>query len=146
MSIEKVTEVDPSVQLKKNALHQGDRGNSTPMIAKDSDNDGFMSLDELKLKNKVKDQVLGDADLDGDGIVSPKEQVIKGNSTENMEYDLSYAQENAAKLLGMLTGQVGIDTPAQRMLEVMHKCGTGQANDEKLQSLLQSEDDLNLLA
>lgn len=74
---------------KKTEVQWIDADHSASMIAQDHDADGFMSLDELQLKNKLKETLLSGTDLNGDGIISQREAVlatasgIKGNGIKS---------------------------------------------------------------
>ena len=59
-----------------------------------------MSLDELRIKNKLKDAILGSADLNGDGIISMREAVLASSSSSGQSMnsgDLRAATEGSSK-------------------------------------------------
>ena len=100
MSIERAGSVNFYRSFNKPPERQVTGDHSSSMIAQDRDQDGFMSLDELRIKNKLKDAILGSADLNGDGIISMREAVLASSSSSGQSMnsgELRAATEGSSK-------------------------------------------------
>ncbi len=150
MSIEKI---------ERAAVPEVAGNHSGSMIARDSDKDGFMSVDELKLKNKVEDQVLKGADLDGDGIVSPRETVLNSSDTPlDQEIDINEAKKVVNEVSKILdenrsaTKKSHEEEPSaaeeysKAMSQLINSLGLSRANTEDLFNRLKTNLDLSVEA
>jgi hypothetical protein len=138
MSIEKVERVVPKVA----GDHSGTR------IARDSDADGFMSLDELRIKNKVKDQALRGADLDGDGIVSMREAVLTSGNPADPNIGIDEARNALDAVVKSLAGYQGSSTTqyTEYLSDMVNSLGVSRSNLDQLLDKVENETDLSILA
>ena len=148
MSFEKIERVDQSLPLKPVAAPKTLGDHSGSRIAKDNDQDGFMSVDELRLKNKIKDHALGGTDLDGDGIVTLREAVLTADNPLNPPSDLGEARKFLEAVLKTLAGYQSSSAGAyvKYLSESMNNLGVSRANLDGLLDEGENKADLSILA
>jgi hypothetical protein len=122
---------------------------SSFMLAQNSDQDGLLSLDALQIDNKVKDVLLGGADLDGDGVVSMREAIRSTKQpSPDQDLDMQVAQATTDAVVEMLLGDHSTSSEfySQYIAELINSMGFSQANVRKLINQIRSDAGLGVQA
>lgn len=148
MSFEKIERVDQSLTPKPVAPPKALGDHASPRIVEDQDNDGYMSLDELKLENKVKEQALKGADLDGDGIVTLREAFLTTENPLNPPSDLSEAKKSLEAVFKTMAGyqSSSADGYVKYLSELMSTLGVSRVDVAGLLDEGENKSDLSVLA
>ena len=151
MSIEKIAREDQSFLLKKATVPKVDGEHSGHLNERGSDPDGAMTLDKLKTEKKVQAQakvpVQIDGDLDRDGVVSPREAVIRANKDQDLNPDLVNGPMTMGELAKMLPEEHTplLVSPAEYLATLMSS-DLSQPNTQELVNKIQTDDDLSIMA
>jgi hypothetical protein len=147
MSFEKIERVDQSPSLNQVPVPTvtGDHSGS---IAKDNDREGFMSLDELRSKNKLKDQQPKGADLDGDGIVSMRETVLTSSNPVDPDIGIDEARDALDAVVKSLAGYQSSSAAqhTEYLSDMVNSLGVSRANLDQLLDRVENKTDLSILA
>ncbi len=148
MSIERTERANLFTSLNPGPEHKVTGDHSGSRIAQDADDDGFMSLDELRIGNKIKDHTLKEADLNGDGIVSMKEILLKSGASSEQSLDVSDARKAMEKVSKTLAGRnfSSKDKFTQHVAALMGSLGLTREKAEELLSKVENESDLSFMA
>jgi hypothetical protein len=148
MSIERTERANLFTSLNKPPEHKVTGDHSGSRIAEDANNDGFISLDELRIQNRMKDQVLKGADLNGDGIVSMKETLLNSSVPAEQSLDLSEARKAMEEVSKALVGHTysSQDKFAQHIAALMASLSLTREKAEELLSQVENEGDVSFLA
>ncbi len=139
---------EDSLSFQKSLMPIIAADHSTSRIAEDSNGDGFISLDELRIKNQVKDQVLKGADLDGDGVVSQKEAVLASNNPLTGNNDMDEAKQAMEEVSRILAAESSSSAEiiAEHLAQLINSQGLTRANVRDFMSKIDSEIDLSVEA
>ncbi len=147
MSIERTERANLFTSLNQPPEHKVTGDHSGSRLAQDADQDGFISLDELRIENKMKDQVLKGIDLNGDGIVSVKETLLNFSSSSDEDVDLRQATKALAEVSKLLSEHTGnsADRFSEQIAALMSSLGLTREKAEELLSKVENEGDLSFL-
>jgi hypothetical protein len=148
MSFEKIERVDQSLSPKPVAAPKTLEDHSGARIPKDQDQDGFVSADEPRLKNSVKDHAVGGADLDGDSTVTLREAVLASEDPLNPNNDLGEAQKSLEAVLKTMAGfqSSSAGEYVRYLSNLMNTPGVSRANVDGLLDEGENKSDLSVLA
>jgi hypothetical protein len=148
MSFEKIERVDQSPSLNQVPMPTVTGDHSGSSIAKDNDRDGFMSLDELRIKHKLENQVPKGADLDGDGVVSMRETVLTSSNSADPNIGIDEARDALDAVMKSLAGYQSSSAAqyTEYLSDMVNSLGVSRANLDQLLDQVKNETDLSVLA
>jgi hypothetical protein len=148
MSFEKIERVDQSPSLNQVPVPTVTGDHSSSRIAKDNDRDGFMSLDELRIKHKLENQVPKGADLDGDGIVSMREAVLTSSNSADPNIGIDEARDALDAVVKSLAGYQSSSASqyTEYLSDMVNSLGVSRSNLDQLLDKVENETDLSILA